>query len=103
MSAVNFTIIDRITVTSPNTAVTWTIVSAHNITWTSNLTAADSVLIEVSRDNGATWSAIATVFATATPYSWTVTGPASTTCLIRVSWAANPSNNDVSNVDFKIQ
>jgi hypothetical protein len=101
-SAVNFTIIDRITVTSPNTVVTWTTGTIHPVTWTHNLPAGENVIIEVSRDGGSTWSAIATVLATPSTYSWTVTGPATTQAKIRVSWAANPSNSDISDVNFKI-
>ena len=48
----NFAIIDRITITAPNTAVTWTIGSTRSITWTHNLGAAAAVDIDVSRDGG---------------------------------------------------
>ena len=36
-SPVNFTVLDRITVTAPNTAVTWTVGSTRSITWNHNL------------------------------------------------------------------
>ncbi len=58
-------------------------------------------LLELSLDNGANWSAIAT-----TPnnhiYQWTVPDTPSDSCLIRVSNAAGGGPSDVSNAVFTI-
>ncbi len=104
-SAANFTVNDRITVTAPNTAVTWTIGSSRSIKFTHNLGAGQLVNLAVSRDGGSTWSPIATSTTTGTSETvgWSVTGPATTSARIRVSWASDPSVNDVSDVNFKIQ
>ena len=91
-SPVNFSVIDRITVTAPNTAVSWTIGSTRSITWTHNLGTGTTVNIDVSRNGGATWTPVAANVAnssaTAGSYSWVVTGPATTQARIRVSNAA---------------
>jgi hypothetical protein len=96
-----------ITVTSPNTNVSWSVGSAHNITWTHNLGTAERVTIEVSQDGGSTWSVVAASAAntssTSSTFSWTVTGPATTTARIRVTWVRDGTVSDVSNVNFRIQ
>ncbi len=106
ISDYDFSIIDRITVTAPNTAVAWTAGMQKTITWTHNLTAADCVDIDVSRDGGATWTRIASGVpngAAATgSYVWTVSGAPTNRARIRVSQTANPAANDVSDADFTI-
>ena len=66
-----------VTVTSPNTAVTWTIGTVHAITWTHNSGAGAQFKIEVSRSG--VWSVITSAVtgggATSGSYNWTVTGP----------------------------
>jgi hypothetical protein len=102
-SPVNFNVIDRITVTAPNTGVNWTIGSTRNITWTHNLGTGSTVNIEISRNGGASWATIAAgvanAGATSGSYSWVVTGPSTTQARIRVS---SGSASDVSNVNFTI-
>ena len=94
-----------ITVTSPNTAVSWTAGSVHAITWNHNLGAAALMRIDVSRDNGASWEivsdAVPNTTATSGTYPWTVSGPASTAGLVRVVWTAGTAR-DVSNAPFTI-
>jgi hypothetical protein len=96
-----------VTVTAPNTNVNWAIGSTHSITWTHNLGTAESVKIEVSRNGGSTWSVLAqTVLnssSTSGTFSWTVTGPATTTARMRVTWVRDGAISDVSNVNFRIQ
>jgi hypothetical protein len=94
-----------ITVSAPNTAVSWRASTVQSITYTHNLGAGQPVIIEVSRDGGSTWGPVAsttTTAATSGTYSWTVSGPPTTTARIRVSSAATPSVNDISNVNFTI-
>jgi hypothetical protein len=95
-----------LTVTSPNTAVTWLVGSVHAITWTHNVGAGALFKIEVSRNSGSTWSLITAAAsssgATAGSYNWTVTSPRSTAARIRVTWTANTAVTDTSNVNFKI-
>jgi hypothetical protein len=97
----------RVTVTAPNTNVIWTIGAIQNITWSHNLGTAESVSVDVSRDGGATWAAIAV----STPntgntngaLAWTVSGPITAAARIRVVWTSNGSIQDQSNVNFRIQ
>ncbi len=105
-SDANFTVANSsVTVTSPNTAVNWRIGDTRNITFTHNLGVGESVNIELSRDNGTTWSPITTFTTTAATsgsYPWVVSGPVTTQGLVRVSWAADTSVTDASNVNFTI-
>ena len=95
-----------ITVTSPNTAVTWGIGSSRNLTFSHNLGTGQTVNIDLSRDGGTTFSPIttfATTSTTAGTFAWVVTGPATTRARVRVTWVQNPAVTDVSNVNFTIQ
>ena len=95
-----------ITVTAPNTAVTWSVGSTRAITWSHNLPTGELVDLDVSRDGGTNWSPIANGVAntssSAGSFSWTVSGPESATTRIRVRWSADPLTNDTSNVDFTV-
>ncbi len=97
-----------VTVTSPNTAVTWTLGSARVITWTtsSNFTAGATFRVELSRDGGTTYELLAAsvpnATATSGSYNWTVTGPATTQGRMRVTWTVNGRVTDISNSNFTI-
>lgn len=105
-SDVNFTIINPvITVTSPNTAVSWRAGETRSVTFSHNMGVGQVANIDVSRDGGATWSfvaAITTTSATSGTFNWLVNGPPTAQARIRVTWAADPAVTDISNVDFKI-
>jgi hypothetical protein len=94
-------------VTAPNTTTTWTIGSARTVTWTHNVGTAATFKLEVSRNGGASWSVLADAApgggATTGSYAWVVTGPASTTARIRVTWNGNTTVTDTSDVSFRIQ
>ena len=96
-----------VTVTSPNTLVTWFVGTVHAITWTHNVGAGAQFKIEVSRNSGSTWSLITAAAtaagATSGSYNWTVASPRSETSRIRVTWTGNTSVNDSSNVNFRIR
>ena len=93
-----------ITVTSPNTAVTWYVGSSYSINWTTQYVTDPFVSIEYSIDNGSTWTNLVSSINTTTgTYSWTVPNTPSTQCLVRIKSTANPSTiYDVSNVNFTI-
>jgi hypothetical protein len=63
------------------------------------------VRIEISRDGGSTYTDIAPAVKNSTAISgtldWSVTGPNTTTAMIRISWTAGPAS-DTSNVAFTI-
>ena len=52
------------TLTAPNTAVTWAIGSTQAITFTHNLGVGATVVIDLSRDGGASWATINPAFVT---------------------------------------
>ena len=107
-SDVNFTIAAPfVMVTSPNSAVQWTIGSTQAITWTHNLGTAGALKVEVTRSGGSPWSVI-TGFAqnagdSTGSYNWTVSGPSTSAARIRLTWTANTAVSDRSNVNFTIQ
>jgi subtilisin family serine protease len=94
-----------VTVTSPNTALNWGRGSRQVITWTHNLGLNSLVRIEISRDGGVTYSEIAPSVknsgAAAGAYEWVVSGPNTSTAIIRVSGIAGGAV-DTSNVPFTI-
>lgn len=95
-----------LSVTAPNTSVTWLVGSVHAITWTHNLGAGAPFKLEVSRNGGSSWSTIATSVlggATSGSYDWTVPSPRSDTSRVRVTWTANTAVQDTSNASFKIR
>ena len=89
-----------IDLTQPNGGERWAIGSSQGITW--NTTTGGSVSIELSRDGGDSWE---TVFAN-TPNDgsepWTVTGPACSDCLLRVTNLVDPDVQDGSTAPFAI-
>jgi CSLREA domain-containing protein len=90
-----------ITVAVPNGGENWQINTSQTIRWTSS-GITGSVNIELSRDGGATF---VTLFAN-TPNdgseSWTVTGLASSNCLVKISSVDDPSISDLSDAAFTI-
>ncbi|MCS6804928.1 MAG: Zn-dependent exopeptidase M28 [Acidobacteriota bacterium] len=94
-------VIPSLRVVSPNGGEDWQTGSTQTIQWTSTGTI-DNVKIELSRNGGSSYE---TLFAT-TPndgtQSWTVTGPATGSALIKISDVTNPATFDVSNAVFII-
>jgi hypothetical protein len=109
-SRVSFTIASPVvTVTAPNTAVSWAEGSPRTITWTHNLGTGTFVRIELSRDGGINYRAEDLVCAscpntaaTSGSYAWTVPAGPTRAARIRVTWAASAAASDVSDVDFAI-
>src|SRR5262249_32547199 len=64
ISDVNFAILDRITVTSPNGSGTLRTGATQTITFTHTLGIGQPVRLDVSRNGGITWTPIATVTTT---------------------------------------
>ncbi len=90
-----------VAVTSPIGGETWRVDSSQQIAWIASNVA--NVRIEVSNDDGGTWANIvASTDATVGSYSWTVTGPASPDCLVRVSDVAAAPTAGQSDTTFSI-
>jgi uncharacterized protein (TIGR02145 family) len=91
--SMNGTIRDSIRLTSPSGGELWTSASTRSITWTYN--EVDNVSIELSLDDGQTWSTLAaSVPASQLSYSWTVPTTPSYTCRIRVRDIARPISDE---------
>ncbi len=101
-----FTIIDttkpKINVTFPNGGELFTVGSTIYIAWNnSNMNGSSN--IDYSTDGGVNWTNIATYIPSMYPtYMWSIPNTPSTSCLIRVYDAANPSILDVSDNVFTI-
>ena len=100
-SDANFTILQSITVTSPNGGESWAVGSTHPITWTS-VGITGNVQIDVSRDGGTTWSTIILNTPNTGKLNWTVTGPATALARIRITSIDFPGVSDPSDANFTI-
>ncbi|MBD3410557.1 MAG: DUF1565 domain-containing protein, partial [Ignavibacteriales bacterium] len=91
-----------ITTTAPNGGETLTAGDGYDITWSSEYT--PTVDIELSTDNGSSWTTIASsVAGDAGSYYWTVSDDPTTTALVRVMDAYQSSFGDTSDAAFTIQ
>ena len=91
-----------LTVTSPNGGEEWANGSSHNITWNHSGSALTNVKLDLSTNNGGSYSPIVASTPNDGSYTWSVSGTASSQCLVRVSDPAVPATNDVSNAVFRI-
>lgn len=91
-----------ITVTYPNGGEYWTIGEYHSISWKSE--GVGQVVVQISRDEGSSWDTIGwdPSIWKMNYYHWQTTGDTSSSCLIKVSDAANPSIYDISDSTFTI-
>ena len=94
-----------ITVTAPNGGENWAVGSSHTITWDPFGplgTLGSYVSIQISRNGGSNWSTITSSTYNDGSYAWTVTGPVSTTCRMRITSTSNSSYTDTSDANFTI-
>ncbi len=94
--------IGKITVTSPNGSEIYQTGKTYNITYdySSNIT---SVNIELSTDNGVSWSPIASNISATGTYSWSIGSTPSANALIRVLDATFNDVSDMSDNSFAIE
>ncbi len=90
-----------ITVTAPNGGETWGVGTMQNITWTS--TGVTNAKIELSTNNGTSWTDIIASTPSNGTFNWTVSNTPSAQCLVRISDVSNPSTQDVSDAVFTIE
>jgi Tol biopolymer transport system component len=80
--------------------VTWGIGTHRQMGWGHNLGTGQPVTFDLSRDDGVTWTRLASDVATRGSSSssllWTVAGPATARARLRVQWSTNPSVGVVS-------
>ena len=89
-----------LTVTSPIGGENWVVGSSNNITWT-NTGTINNVKIEISTDDGTSYSTIVASTPNTGSYSWTVPNSPSTTVKIRIS-NDDGSISDTSDGNFTI-
>jgi hypothetical protein len=90
-----------IVVKSPNGGEQWKVNSAYDIKW-NYLCFYDSVNIEYTTDNGATWDTIADTTFNDGLYLWTIPDTPSDSCLIRISDVVDKIPSDESDSLFSI-
>ncbi len=93
-------IVQEVRVVSPNGGEGWVVGEVHDIEWTS--TGIGDVRIELSTNGGSTWSLITSSAPAGEVYPWTVSGPASDNCRIRISDAEDGVPVDLSDGLFTI-
>ena len=93
--------VSSVTVISPNGGEFWLIGSTQDINWTSE--AVTDVRIDLSLNNGASWTSIVDSTPSIGIYSWEVS-PATTSalCLIKITNLANETVFDISDDVFQI-
>lgn len=94
-------------VTAPNGGEVVDVGSPVNLTWNASdpFGGVTGVDLAISRDNGSNWTNVATGVANTGSFVWNVTGPVTTTALLRVtaSDAAANQGSDVSDAAWEIQ
>jgi hypothetical protein len=99
VGAFEYTQNSKLMLTSPNGGESWTVDATETISWLFD--SISDVKLEVSHDDGATWSTIvASMPASNGSYDWTVTGPGSSRCWIKISDAADTDVWDLSDARF---
>jgi hypothetical protein len=96
-----------VTVESPNSDVSWQVGSLQSIEWAHNLGLQSAFRVELDRDDDGGYEELIAAAAPADgsrsgSFAWTVSGPPSATCRVRVSWTANLAAADSSDVTFRI-
>jgi subtilisin family serine protease len=92
-----------VTVIQPNGGEVLYIGTEYEVIWDANDNVGiDSTLLDYSTDSGSTWTRIATLTGNPGSYMWTVCGPPSTTCRMKVTCydAVGNFGSDMSDDDF---
>ncbi len=94
----SFSIIDPIvTITAPHSESIWVAGDTHTITWATEGTVSDNLLLEYSVDEGEAWAEIAESLANSGTYSWLVPDEAAgDSVYVRITDSSRPSINNVS-------
>lgn len=91
----------EVIVVSPNGGVSWVMNETVDITWTSE--SVNDVKIELSIDNGITWTTIVDSIPSVGTYSWVVNAAApSTECFMRITNISDSTVYDESDSAFTI-
>jgi len=93
--------IEPITVVSPNGGEIWVEGTQKDLTWSSSNI--EAVKIELSLNNGASWSTIIDSTLSTGIFLWTVPNTFSDSCLVKISDYQNPDTLDISDGMFAIR
>jgi hypothetical protein len=102
----NFTLValpptPTLTLAIPNGGESWQIGSNQTLQWSStNLTG--NVKLELSRDGGTGWETLFASVANSGSQVWAVSGPATTSVLLRITGVENPNISDISDSVFTL-
>ena len=92
-----------LTVTDPDGGENWEIGSGHPIQWSdTDMNNSDRVTIELSRDNGSSYSPLFSNIYNYHSKSWEVSGPPTSQALIKIKWEDHPEIFDISYNNFSI-
>jgi hypothetical protein len=97
----NFSIIQTITVNSPNGGESWAIGGSQKITW-SSAGITGKVNIQISRNGGSTWTTIISNTPNDGNQAWKVSGPATAQARVKVLSVSSPTIFDTGNANFTI-
>jgi len=98
----DFTIVQSITVISPNGGETWRAGTSQTIRW-SSVGVSGNVRIQLSRNgDGGPWENIISSTRNNGSENWRVTGPATTQALIKITKISGPACSDISDAVFTI-
>jgi hypothetical protein len=94
-----------LTIIQPNGGEVWLMGSVHDIKWdANNLTPSDRLIIQYSRDGGASWFRIAQdIPALSLSYSWQVDNYPTTQGRVKILLQGHLSITDQSDANFTVQ
>jgi hypothetical protein len=92
-----------IIVVAPNGGEAWAVGSTQNAEWTTENFAGGSVVIELNRNfPGGAWEPVAAGAPDVGFFDFTISGPASALCRMRMSKLGDPATFDISDAEFSI-
>ena len=92
----------EINITYPNAGNTLYARNNYNIAWTNAYNDVEFVTLELSVDNGLTWTEIVNVTENDGSYAWITPDLAESDCEIRISEYGNPAFFDITDTNFEI-
>jgi hypothetical protein len=91
----------ELAITAPSDGAIWVVGGPAGITWSSNIPASETMLVELSRDGGSTFEPLAAAAPNTGSFAWTVTDSPSANAVARVTWNS-PTQTGTSSAVFGI-
>jgi hypothetical protein len=89
--------------TAPNGGEKWRVNQTVSIRWNSSVAGLGRVKIELSTDDGQSWTTLLAATANDGQEAWKVARPTSSRCRVRITATVEPAASDTSDGQFKIQ